>query len=89
MTLFEFLVLLLVAGIAGAIAQAMTGFSRGGCLAAIGFGFLGSLVGLWLARELGLPTVLTLDIGGTAFPLVWAILGAAICVTVVSAVSRR
>ena len=36
---------LLIAAIAGAIGQAIVGFSRGGCLAAIAVGFIGAYLG--------------------------------------------
>lgn len=88
MSLVEFLVLLLVAGVCGAIGQAITGFSRGGCLAAIGVGFVGALLGSWLAGALGLPVVFAIGIGGSAFPIVWAILGSALFVAVISLVTR-
>ena len=78
MTLWEFLVLLLVAGICGAIAQALAGLSRGGCLVSIALGFIGALLGTWLARAAGLPEILTVDIGGRPFPIVWSIIGAAL-----------
>ena len=45
MTLFDLLILLLVAGICGALGQAITGFSRGGCLVSIALGFVGAVVG--------------------------------------------
>src|SRR5262245_19469378 len=41
MTLLDFLILLLVAGICGAVGQAIVGYSRGGCLASIALGFIG------------------------------------------------
>lgn len=84
MTLVELLVLLVVAGLCGAIGQAITGFTRGGCLGAIGVGFIGSLIGTWIAREMGLPEVFAVDIGGTAFPIVWSILGGALFVALLS-----
>ena len=40
MTLFDLLILLLVAGLCGALGQAITGYSRGGCLVSIALGFL-------------------------------------------------
>ena len=89
MTVFEFLVLLVVAGVCGAVGQAVAGYSRGGCLVSIGLGFIGAVVGLWIGRNLGLPEVLTISTGTTAFPIVWSILGAALFVAVVNLVSRR
>ena len=88
MTLFELLILLLIAGLAGATAQALVGFSRGGCLASIAIGFIGALLGTWLARTLALPTILTLRVGGQAFPIVWSIVGAVIFVALVGLISH-
>lgn len=89
MNVLEFLVLLLVAGLCGALGQAITGYSRGGCLAAVALGFIGALVGTWLARVLGLPEILPIYIGGTAFPVVWSIAGSALFVAVISLFTRR
>lgn len=89
MTLVDFFILLLIAGLAGAVGQAIAGYSRGGCLVSIGLGFIGSIVGVWLARSLGLPLVFTVMVGGTAFPIVWAMLGAALFVAIVNLMSRR
>ncbi|HET7286581.1 MAG TPA: hypothetical protein VFI71_03885, partial [Pyrinomonadaceae bacterium] len=55
MTLFDILILLLIAGICGALGQAIAGFSRGGCLVSIALGFVGAVLGMWLARAMGLP----------------------------------
>lgn len=78
MTLFEWGILLLIAAIAGSLGQALSGYSRGGCLISIVLGFIGALLGLWVARELGLPEPLPVTVGGKTFPLVWAIVGAAL-----------
>ncbi len=55
MTILDFLLLLLVAAICGAIAQALVGISVGGCLVSAVVGFVGALIGMWLARQLNLP----------------------------------
>ena len=90
MTLLEFLVLLLVAGVCGALGQAISGFSRGGCLVSIALGFIGALLGMWLARSLGLPEPLPVEIGGrAAFPVVWSIIGSALFVAVIGLLTRR
>jgi uncharacterized membrane protein YeaQ/YmgE (transglycosylase-associated protein family) len=54
MTLLDILILLIVAGICGALGQAITGFSRGGCLVSIALGFVGAVLGMWLARTMRL-----------------------------------
>ena len=55
MTIIDFLLLLLVAAICGAIAQALVGISVGGCLVSAVVGYVGALVGMWVARQFGLP----------------------------------
>jgi len=88
MTILDFLILLLVAGICGAIGQAIAGYGRGGCLVSTALGFIGALFGLWLARLLGLPEVFAITIGGTSFPILWSIIGAAIFVAILSLFTR-
>ena len=44
MTIVEFLVVLLVAGIIGVLGQAIAGYSLGGCLVSIVVGFIGALL---------------------------------------------
>ena len=89
MTLVQFLVLLLVAAICGAIGQALAGYSLGGCLVSAVVGFLGAFIGLWLARQLKLPEVFTVQIGGEAFPIVWSIVGSFVFALIVGLLSRR
>ena len=89
MSVVELLVLLLIAGICGSVAQALVGFSRGGCLVSIALGFIGALLGTWLARKLGLPELFTVQLGDQAFPIVWSIIGAALFAAVLSLITRR
>jgi len=81
MTLLDLLILLLVAGICGALGQAITGYSRGGCLVSIALGFVGAVLGLWLARALQLPELFAVQIGTTNFPIVWSMEMLASCDT--------
>jgi uncharacterized membrane protein YeaQ/YmgE (transglycosylase-associated protein family) len=89
MNLWSVLILLLIAGVCGSIGQALAGVSRGGCLASIALGFIGALLGMWIAGALGLPEVFALDVGGHRFPIVWSIIGAALFVAVLSLFTRR
>jgi len=75
MTILDLIVLLLIAGLCGALGQAITGYSRGGCLVSIALGFIGALLGMWLARQLGLPELFAIQIGTTNFPIIWSIIG--------------
>jgi uncharacterized membrane protein YeaQ/YmgE (transglycosylase-associated protein family) len=89
MGVLEFLVMLLVAGICGSLAQALVGYSRGGCLVSIVLGFIGALLGSWLARMLNLPELLNLHFGEQPFPVIWSIIGAALFVAILALVSGR
>jgi uncharacterized membrane protein YeaQ/YmgE (transglycosylase-associated protein family) len=88
MTLTELIVLLIVAGVCGAIGRAITGYSHGGCLVSIALGFIGALLGTWLARTLGLPELIPVRIGTTNFPIVWSIIGSALFVAVIALITR-
>lgn len=88
MTLTEFLVLLLVAGICGSLARAMVGYSHGGCLVSIVLGFIGALLGEWLCAT-GLPELFVVQIGGRPFPIVWSVIGAALFVAILALLSGR
>ncbi len=88
MTPLEFLVLLVIAGICGSIAQAIAGVSRGGCLVSIALGFIGALLGAAIARKAGFPGLLVVQIGDKPFPILWSIIGAALFAAVLSLISR-
>lgn len=89
MTLGSLLLLLVIAGICGSIAQAISGYSRGGCLVSIALGFVGAILGTWLARLLGLGEILAIQFGGQSFPIVWSIIGAALFVALLNVLNRR
>jgi uncharacterized membrane protein YeaQ/YmgE (transglycosylase-associated protein family) len=88
MSLFGFLLLLLIAAVCGSIGQALVGFSRGGCLISIVVGFIGAYLGLWLSAQLGLPELWTVNIEGQNFPILWSIIGSALFTAVLSLISR-
>ena len=89
MDLSQLIVLLIVAGICGALGQAITGYSRGGCLVSIALGFVGALIGMWLARVMHLPELFAVQIGSTNFPIVWSIIGSALFVALITLLTRR
>jgi uncharacterized membrane protein YeaQ/YmgE (transglycosylase-associated protein family) len=89
MTLGSFLLLLLIAGICGSLAQALTGYSRGGCLVSIALGFVGAILGTWLAGLLGVGEILAIQVGGQSFPIVWSIIGAALFVALLNVLRFR
>jgi uncharacterized membrane protein YeaQ/YmgE (transglycosylase-associated protein family) len=85
----QILVLLLIAGLCGALGQAISGYSHGGCLVSIALGFIGALLGSWLAGVLHLPELIVIPVGGTHFPVIWSIIGAALFVALINLISRR
>jgi uncharacterized membrane protein YeaQ/YmgE (transglycosylase-associated protein family) len=89
MSLTSLLILLLVAGICGSIGRAIAGYSHGGCLVSIALGFIGAIVGVWLADALHLPHLFFVRVGGENFPIIWSIIGSAIFVAIISFFTRR
>lgn len=88
LTLLDLVILLVVAGICGAVGQAIAGYSRGGCLTSIALGFIGTLLGTWIARAMKLPEFIELSIGGQPFPIIWSIIGSALFVAVIALLAR-
>src|SRR2546426_9552358 len=80
MTLVSFLILLVVAGICGSIGQAIAGYSHGGCLVSIALGFIGALVGMWMAHALHLPELFVVRIGGGSFSGILSVIRAGVFV---------
>lgn len=89
MTLTSLLVLLLIAGICGSIGRAIAGYSHGGCLVSIALGFIGAIIGVWLANALHLPHLYWVRIGDENFPIIWSIIGSALFVAVISFLTSR
>lgn len=89
MTITGILLLLIIAGVVGALGQALSGYSAGGCLVSILVGFIGAYLGIWLARQLGLPEVFTVTVEGEPFPVVWGIIGSALLSLILGLFSRR
>jgi len=89
MSILDFLILLVVASICGAIGQAIVGYSVGGCLISAVVGFVGAFIGGWLGRQLGLPEILSVNIGGQGFPVLWSIIGSTLFVGVLAMLRRQ
>lgn len=89
MSLLGVLVLLAIAAVCGAIGQALVGYSAGGCLVSLVVGFIGALLGSWMARQLSLPDLFVVSVDGQPFPVVWAIIGSAITVLIISLLTGR
>src|SRR5262245_42928687 len=81
-TVPSFVITLVIAGLCGALAQLLVGYTRGGCIASLLVGFVGALLGSWLAGVLHMPTILPL----AEIDVVWTIIGAAIFTALLSLV---
>lgn len=89
MTLLGFLLLLVVAAIAGSLGQAISGYSLGGCIVSVIVGFVGAFIGLWIARQFGLHPILPVTVQGETFPVVWSVIGSALLSAVLGILIRR
>lgn len=89
MTIIEFLILIVIAALCGAIGQAIAGYTLGGMVITTVVGFIGAFLGIWVARSVGLPELLMINIGGQPFPVVWAIIGSALFTAIIALFSRR
>ena len=78
MSLIEFLILLVIAAIAGGIGQSLSGYSFGGCFSSILVGFIGAWLGKWIMHEFDLPVLFTITLFGKTYPVVWSIVGSAV-----------
>jgi uncharacterized membrane protein YeaQ/YmgE (transglycosylase-associated protein family) len=87
-TLTAFAILLVVSGLCGSIGARLAGHRNAGCLGSIALGFVGALLGMWLARRLRLPVLFRVSIGHEAFPVIWSIIGAALFVGVLGMLTR-
>jgi uncharacterized membrane protein YeaQ/YmgE (transglycosylase-associated protein family) len=89
LTLPELLLLMLIAAVVGSIGRQMAGAPRGGLVVSMVVGFIGAVLGPWIARELHLAEPLLIRIDGHLFGILWPIIGAALFVALVHAVSAR
>jgi uncharacterized membrane protein YeaQ/YmgE (transglycosylase-associated protein family) len=89
MTLLDFVLYLIVAGICGAVARAIGGGTAGGFVISILVGFLGAFLGVWIARMAHLPQLFIIAVEGHPFPVIWSIIGGLILVVLAHALVPR
>ena len=88
-TLSGLIILILIAAVCGAIGQAIAGSVRGGLIGSTALGFIGALLGPWIARSLKLPEPFVVTVDHHPLPILWSIIGAALFVAIIHLVSRR
>jgi len=89
MSLIEFILLLIIAAVVGAIGSRLGRRPAGGFFLLVIIGLIGALIGRWLAAQLGLPEFFTVSLGGFSFPILWAIVGAALLVLLLKLIAGR
>ncbi len=89
MSVLDILILFVIAGITGSIARKLVGMDKGGCILSIVVGFIGALIGTWLARELNFPDLYSFKIRGITYPVIWSIIGAVLFTAVLSLISPK
>jgi len=89
MSLTGLLLLIVIAAVCGAIGKALAGSSRGGLIVSTALGFIGALLGPWVAQALKLPEPFVVTIDRHPFPILWSIIGAALFVAFIHLLSRR
>ncbi len=88
-TLPGIILLIVIAAICGAVGKALAGGGRGGLVTSTALGFIGALVGPWVALRLHLSEPLVITVSGRPFPIVWSIVGAALFVALLHLMSGR
>lgn len=83
------ILLVVIAAVCGAVGKAIAGGARGGLVVSTALGFIGALIGPWIAVRLKLPEPFVVHISGHPFPVLWSIIGAALLVAIIHLVSRR
>jgi len=82
------LILIVIAAVCGSVGRAIGGDVRGGFIVSTALGFIGAMLGPWIAHQLKLPEPFLLAIAGQPFPILWSIVGAAIFVALIHLISR-
>jgi uncharacterized membrane protein YeaQ/YmgE (transglycosylase-associated protein family) len=88
-TLTGLIVLIIIAAVCGALGRAIAGEVRGGFIVSVVLGFIGALLGPWIAHQLHLSEPFVVHVSGQSFPILWSIIGATVFVAIIHLVSRR
>ncbi|HEY3384581.1 MAG TPA: hypothetical protein VGK32_22710 [Vicinamibacterales bacterium] len=88
-TLPGLIFLVVIAAVCGAVGKAIAGGARGGLIVSTALGFIGALIGPWIAARLALSEPFVVQISGHPFPVLWSIIGAALFVALIHLLSRR
>jgi uncharacterized membrane protein YeaQ/YmgE (transglycosylase-associated protein family) len=82
-TILGLLLLLLLAGLCGAVAQSLLEYKRGGIGTTLLIGLVGAAVGAIIARVFGLPLLLVIS----RLPIIWSLAGSIVLVVALKLVA--
>jgi uncharacterized membrane protein YeaQ/YmgE (transglycosylase-associated protein family) len=88
MSVWDFVASLIVAALCGLIGQALARYSMGGCVTSTLVGFVGAVIGTWIAGSVGLPEIFAINVAGRAFPILWSLIGSALFVVALAILTR-
>jgi uncharacterized membrane protein YeaQ/YmgE (transglycosylase-associated protein family) len=88
MNILSILFMLLIAAVTGAVGANLAGRKKLGCITSSVLGFVGALIGTLIAQTLDLPLFLTIRFGSQHFPVIWAVIGAALFVAFLNLFTR-
>jgi len=83
------IVLIIIAAICGSVGRALGGGARGGLFVSTAVGFIGALLGPWVARQFHLGEPFILRVSGYSFPILWSIIGGALFVALLHLIAGR
>jgi uncharacterized membrane protein YeaQ/YmgE (transglycosylase-associated protein family) len=83
----QLVVLLIIAGIAGAVGTALGGRGRSSFVASVGLGLVGAVIGPWVVHQFHLTELVELQVGDQPFPLISTLLGASLTVALLHVAS--
>ncbi len=87
-TLPDLFILIGIAAVCGAIGKVIGGGIRGGLLASVAIGFVGALLGPWIAYHLNLTEPVLIPIGGPSPTLLSSMISSGAFVTLVHLLPR-
>jgi len=88
MNILSILFMLLIAAVTGAVGANLAGRKKLGCITSSVLGFVGALIGTLIAHTLDLPLFFTIRFGSQHFPVIWAVIGAALFVAFLNLFTR-
>jgi uncharacterized membrane protein YeaQ/YmgE (transglycosylase-associated protein family) len=89
LTLPGLIVLIMIAAICGAVGRALAGGAHGGLIVSTAIGFIGALLGPYVAHQFHLSEPFVLRVSGYSFPIMWSIIGSALFVALLHVLSGR